>query len=376
MTILPSGARIDIDPGVSECVISAASGRPTLSAATITRRPGGKPEIVVVSGPGPWTLPLRAGQDAEVAILLYMDDESEIGRVEDRGPLRIAIGSQNIELPRPDDGHGAVVMAEFYVRNGIPRLRVRGDGYKFGIKAMCRKDNLPVERFVNETRRREEMTPPPSDHRRNNDTAPMIGSGSGIIVAPDHVITNAHVVRNSSSQTIHGENDEIMGRVIAIDEAHDLALLRAPGIGGRPIPIRNDRRVFLGEDVITAGYPLRDILGDTLKVTRGAVSGMKGLSGDVGSFQFSAPIGSGSSGGAVMDSSGNLVGVVTSALAHEQMRIRGAISENMNFSVKSSLVVEMLAAHDIDWTNSTEEALSPSEVTRRIRRSVVAISIR
>src|SRR3546814_11940172 len=74
--------------------------------------------------------------------------------------------------------------------------------------------------------------------------------------------------------------------------------------------------------------------GAGLKVSTGNVSGLKGWEGDVARFQFTAPIGSGSSGGAILDESGNLVGITSSSLAPGNLRDRGAISENVNFGIK------------------------------------------
>src|SRR3546814_10447786 len=78
------------------------------------------------------------------------------------------------------------------------------------------------------------------------------------------------------------------------------------------------------------------------------VSGLKGWEGHLARFKFTATIGSGSSGGAILDESGNLVGITSSSLAHGNLRDRGAISENVNFGIKVSLVHEMLAASGID----------------------------
>ena len=82
-------------------------------------------------------------------------------------------------------------------------------------------------------------------------------------------------------------------------------------------------------------------------------------------FQFSAPIGSGSSGGAIIDEFGNLVGVTSASLAHENMRNRGSISENVNFGIRAALVYEMAAAAGAD--------LPPLAIsTDNLRRNVVA----
>src|SRR3546814_20478048 len=93
-----------------------------------------------------------------------------------------------------------------------------------------------------------------------------------------------------------------------------------------------------------------DLRGAELKVSTGKVTGLKGWEGDVVRFQFTAPIGVGSSGGALLDESGNLVGITSSSLAHGNIRDRRAISENVNFGIKVSLVHEMLQDSGIDIT--------------------------
>src|SRR3546814_20894573 len=102
--------------------------------------------------------------------------------------------------------------------------------------------------------------------------------------------------------------------MIAVDPMHDLAILQGD-VDGIPLPMRNTAAIWLGESVLAAGYPLMDLLGADLKVSTGNVSGLKGWEGDVARFQFTSPIGSGSSGGAILDDSGNLVVIPPFSLA-------------------------------------------------------------
>jgi S1-C subfamily serine protease len=111
-------------------------------------------------------------------------------------------------------------------------------------------------------------------------------------------------------------------------------------------------------------------------VSTGNISGLTGSIGDVSRFQFTAPIGSGSSGGAVIDEFGNLVGITSASLAHGSMRERGSISENVNFGIRAALVYEMLGAAGIE---SPALPLSRDnnrrEVVQRLRSSVVSIAV-
>lgn len=379
MQILPTGARVDLDAGTTLCVVEADNGRPSLSAALVIHREGRDPEIRLASGDSPWQLEVPIDTEARMDVLLYMDDDTQQGRVEDRSPIRCRVGTDGFELDVRPDRHGAIILAEIYHHNGRRKMRARGDGWAFGIKALARKEGLPIEPFLPERERYDRQDAgrpdfPWDDSRRRRDRG-ALGSGSGVIVAVDHVVTNAHVVDGSRKQLVHGPDGDVQGRVLAVDEMHDLALVRVPGIGGRPMPIRQMGSLCLGEAIVACGYPLRNVLGDDLKMTHGNVSGLKGQGGSIASFQFSAPIGSGSSGGAVTDQNGNLVGIVAAALAHDTMRQMGAVSENTNFAVRGALVAELLSAHGIDWNTVQSEAGTPAELARKVRESVVSMTL-
>src|SRR3546814_18389672 len=119
-----------------------------------------------------------------------------------------------------------------------------------------------------------------------------LGSGSGVLVAPGIVVTNAHVIEGGSNFKIgRGGNNLTM---IAVDPMHDLAILQGD-IDGIPLPMRNTAAIWLGESVLAAGYPLMDLLGADLKVSTGHVSGLKGWEGDVARFQDRKSVVSGKS---------------------------------------------------------------------------------
>jgi S1-C subfamily serine protease len=163
--------------------------------------------------------------------------------------------------------------------------------------------------------------------------------------------------------------------MLGVDRLHDLAILQGD-VRGTPVPMRNVAAIWLGEEILAAGYPLMDLLGADLKVSTGNVSGLKGWEGDVARFQFTAPIGSGSSGGAILDECGNLVGITASSLAHANIRDRGAISENVNFGIKVALVHEMLAASGVDVpVAELSTDTNRRSVVSRLRESVVSIVV-
>jgi S1-C subfamily serine protease len=79
--------------------------------------------------------------------------------------------------------------------------------------------------------------------------------GSGWIAADDIVVTNAHVVAGQEDTTVQlgGTGDRHDATAIAFDPTNDIAVLRVPGLGGRPLPLAS--RVRSGSQAAILGFP-------------------------------------------------------------------------------------------------------------------------
>ncbi|WP_343518473.1 serine protease [Sphingomonas sp.] len=322
-------------------------------------------------GAGQWHLSSMADLGEHAEILLFIIDERNGGFVNTGYPVTVEFGDARYSFPAPTDQLAAVIVAEAYLRNGERRVKVANEGFTFGIEAFARARNFAVDAIP--LRRRGSGAGSQGSDRRSAPPGTPLGSGSGVLVAPGIVVTNAHVIDGGSDFKL-GRGKQAL-TMLAVDPLHDLAILQGK-VSGTPLPLRNVAAIWLGEAILAAGYPLMDLLGEDLKVSTGNVSGMKGWEGDVARFQFTAPIGSGSSGGAILDECGNLIGIVTSSLAHGHVRERGSSSENVNFGVKVALVHEMLAASGIEAPGtplSTDN--NRRSVVQRLRESVVSIVV-
>ena len=141
------------------------------------------------------------------------------------------------------------------------------------------------------------------------------GSGTGFVIHPDGiVVTCAHVVENAKTikATIGGST--LDATVIKMDTENDLAFLQLNADRLPYLKLADSDQVRLGQGVRAIGYPLSDVLGKSVKVTRGEVSG-RGGPGGVDGLQIDASINPGNSGGPVVDNYGRLVGVASSLLA-------------------------------------------------------------
>lgn len=135
-------------------------------------------------------------------------------------------------------------------------------------------------------------------------------SGSGVIISADgYIVTNNHVVEGADELTITlNDNKEYSARIIGTDKNTDLALIKIDGSGFPAITIANSDDIKVGEWVLAVGNPFN--LTNT--VTAGIVSA-KGRSlyqNGVESFiQTDAAINRGNSGGALVNTRGELIGI-------------------------------------------------------------------
>ena len=141
---------------------------------------------------------------------------------------------------------------------------------------------------------------------------PKVGIGSGVIISNDgYIVTNNHVIDNSDVITVTlNDKREFKARLIGADAATDLALIKIEGKDFPTLPVGNSDDLKVGEWVLAVGNPLN--LSST--VTAGIVSakarnlGMGG--GGIESFiQTDAAINQGNSGGALVNTRGELIGI-------------------------------------------------------------------
>lgn len=159
-------------------------------------------------------------------------------------------------------------------------------------------------------------------------------AGSGIVITSDgEVLTNAHVVRGAMNIQVMVGGSPHPAQVVGADTASDVALLRVSGVSGLAIAaLDTSADVHVGDDVVAIGNAL-DLPGSPT-VTRGIVSGtdrsFDTSSGTMtGLIQTDASISSGSSGGALLNARGQVIGITTMTAAST----RGTSAENVNFAI-------------------------------------------
>ncbi|MCP4382037.1 MAG: trypsin-like serine protease [Hyphomicrobiales bacterium] len=199
-------------------------------------------------------------------------------------------------------------------------------------------------------------------------------SGSGFVIdRRGHILTNAHVVEKCGFVRVGSGQD---AELVAFDETNDLALLVSQSTRTiEPLVFRSDP-VRLGEQVIAAGYPLRGVLATSLNLTPGIVSSLSGPRNDIRSFQTSAVVQPGNSGGPMLDQSGKVLGVVVGKLdAALVLESEGYIPEGISFAIRHSIARSFLSVHGIGFESEARGAglLSAEDIARDTQHAVLPI---
>lgn len=184
------------------------------------------------------------------------------------------------------------------------------------------------------------------------------GSGTGFVIHADGLlITCAHVVDRATSVEVQLGNSKYIAEVLEIDYEQDLALLQIPAQNLAPLSLAEQATVQLGQDVRAIGFPLSDVLGTGLKVTRGTVSGLLTRNGRE-EIQIDAAVNPGNSGGPVVNSRGQVVGVASAKLAHADV-------SGVGFCVPTEQVQKFVAQAGKTLTKieATRELQGPELVT-------------
>lgn len=157
-----------------------------------------------------------------------------------------------------------------------------------------------------------------------------------------YFITNHHVVKNAGHIRLDTDSGMFDARLVKIDATNDLALLK---VGGTfpALPVTSSDGVKLGATVTTIGFPNITLQGFAPKLAKGEIAALSGLADDIRYFQISVPVQPGNSGGALVDDKGNVVGIVSAKLdASTALDESGALPENVNYAVKSSVLLSFL----------------------------------
>ena len=164
--------------------------------------------------------------------------------------------------------------------------------------------------------------------------------GSGWALNNGYIVTNNHVAENAKTIIIHSGSKQYTAEVVALDKAHDLAILYCEELKNVKVPYSfRTNLCSVGDDCFVMGYPKADYLGDEIKVTNGIISSRSGYKGNMVSYQISAPTTHGSSGSPMFDENGNVAGIINAGVDE---------LDNVVYAIKISYLRTLLENYDLD----------------------------
>ena len=187
-------------------------------------------------------------------------------------------------------------------------------------------------------------------NKENNEFI-SIGGGSGVVISSEGlIITNHHVIDEAEVVKVFFEDGRMYeAEIIGSDQLTDIGLVKIESSNLIPIVIGNSDVLFVGDLAVAIGHPLT--LGAAPTVTTGIVSalerrldvGGQDMNSSVtlfGLIQTDAPITRGSSGGALLNQNGELIGITT-AIATADVGAEGlgfAVPINLALNISQDLV--------------------------------------
>ncbi|MBQ4461608.1 MAG: trypsin-like peptidase domain-containing protein [Bacteroidaceae bacterium] len=189
-------------------------------------------------------------------------------------------------------------------------------------------------------------------------------SGSGFALKDGYVVTNYHVVNDAKSIEIYGVNGSFgkgyKASVVGVDKISDLALLKIVENANFENPPYSFYSPMLdvGENIYVLGYPLIQSMGEEIKLTNGIISSRSGFEGDITTYQISAPIQPGNSGGPMFDLQGRLVGIVCA---------KHSGAENVGYAIKTSYLKNLVETVSSDLILPIHEGTVDDELKEQVK---------
>lgn len=222
---------------------------------------------------------------------------------------------------------------------------------------------------------------PPPTPPGNAPAQEKVAIATGFFVSDaGHLVTALHAIANRKELfVLLPGRRRLPAEIIKTDAVNDLALLKINAITPY-LYLSHSDGVPPGMDVVTIGYPQVFIQGMTPKITKGIVNSPHGMRDDPGSFQFSAEIQRGNSGGPLIGPGGTVVGVVRSKLdALKMSQKTNDLAQNVNFATKSSKLLALLKdIRGIPTTRSVDPdaPLRAARIYAELKEAIVPVIAR
>jgi len=205
-------------------------------------------------------------------------------------------------------------------------------------------------------------------------------SGTGFIVNHDgHIITNHHVIANcKAAPRIQGALPAMDAQIVATDPANDLALLKVSAVPVDYATMRNGNNPLKpGEELTVVGYPGQQGAKGVMVTQTAKLVQPYGPQGESKWVQFSNTVQQGNSGGPLLDSSGNVIGVIMAKSQTFFINATSAKQEKVgeaDVAISLQTLIPFLEANRVRYdTRDSTIYLSSHRVYDRARSFIVNV---
>ncbi len=206
----------------------------------------------------------------------------------------------------------------------------------------------------------------------------IMNVGTAFSVAPGFIVTNKHVVGEEKNVVfLTSDETSYAGRWIADDPDNDLSLFYAETAKTaiKPLPLANQQG-HLGESVFTIGFPHPNVLGLSPKLTTGIINATSGFEDNPNTYQVSVQLQSGNSGGPLINTRGEVLGVTSMKLNAERLyKLTGDIPQNINYAIKAEPLKRLLDKVHARWKVKTQSAKNRplTDMAAELKNNIVLV---
>lgn len=196
-----------------------------------------------------------------------------------------------------------------------------------------------------------------------------------VISSFGHLATCYHVIEGAQRIRVRGINDDFSkaysARILISDKKNDLTIMiidDSTFFDTLPTPPYSieTKQTDVGEDVFALGYPLKALMGDEIKLAKGIISSRTGFQGDATSYQLTAAVYPGNSGGPLFNDNGNVIGIINARLL-----------ENATYAIKTMYLHNLIQSIDnvnLPTTNKIRNMSLPEKV-KELRHFVYIVEV-
>jgi S1-C subfamily serine protease len=231
-----------------------------------------------------------------------------------------------------------------------------------------------VRRVLNNIQRSQNALINDMNNKKRAPLNPGTYGGTGFAVNGNgFIVTNYHVVAGADSLYVQNNKGEAYKAVsIFEDISSDLAILKIADstFKSQALPYSlKSQNIKLGEEVFTMGFPRDEVV-----YGKGYISAKTGFNGDTTAYQVSIPVNPGNSGAPLLDSKGDIVGIVTG---------KQTTSDGIAFAVKSAHLKRLLdeipkdkmGRKELSYSKSHLEGMNRVDQIKKLEEFVYMIKV-